>query len=102
MKKFLLSLFTIMFALPVMAVEIYNNGDESVNFYGSIRGYVGYGLDMNNPNHGQSTSSSSMLYSLQGNSRIGTDIKISNFTSKIELGFDEATLFGGTLVVRNL
>ncbi len=96
MKKFLLSLFTIMFALPVMAVEIYNNGDESVNFYGSIRGYVGYGLDMNNPNHGQSTSSSSMLYALQGNSRIGTDIKISNFTSKIELGFDEATFFGGT------
>lgn len=103
MKKFLLSLFTIMFALPVMAVEIYNNGDKSVNFYGSIRGYVGYGLDMNNPNQGQSTSSSSMLYALQGNSRIGTDIKISNFTSKIELGFDEATLFGGakTLGIRH-
>ena len=40
MKKVFLTLFAVLLAVPAFAVEVYNNGDNSVAIYGNFRGYV--------------------------------------------------------------
>ena len=102
MKKVFLTLFAVLLAVPAFAVEVYNNGDNSVAIYGNFRGYAGYGLsvagDTTSDMGGTSVTGTdgalghNMLYGLQGNSRIGTNIKVGNFTAQFELGANEPTL----------
>lgn len=105
MKKVLLTLLAVFMAVPAFAIEVYNNGDNSVAIYGHIRGYLGYGMGANGKKNymvdgtsqtGYPTDysmSHNMLYGLQKNTRIGTNIKIGNFSGQIELGANERTMY---------
>ena len=103
MKKVFLTLFAVLLAVPAFAVEVYNNGDNSVGIYGHVRGYMGYGMGMNGgstDNNGTVTTADpmfghKMFYGVQGNTRIGTNIKLGNFTAQFELGANEKTLVNG-------
>lgn len=105
MKKVFLTLFAVLLAVPAFAIEVYNNGDNSVAIYGNFRGYAGYGLsvagDQTMNMGGQSATGTdgvlghNMLYGLQGNSRLGTNVKLGNFTAQFELGANEKTLING-------
>ncbi len=102
MKKVFLTLFAALMAVPAFAIEIYNNGDNSVAIYGNFHGYAGYGLSVAGNSTTKIGGNSStgtdgllghnMLYGLQGNSRIGTNIKMGAFTAQFELGANEPTL----------
>ena len=100
MKKVLLTLFAALIAVPAFAVEVYNNGDNAVEIYGHIHGYVGYGMGMDGGSfelNGVKTTddpmySHNMLYGLQGNSRVGTRVKLGSFSGQFELGANEQTL----------
>lgn len=101
MKKVLLTLLAVFMAVPAFAIEVYNNGDNSVAIYGTVRGYLGYGMGTTSSEtynngvttKGDPTYNHNMLYGLQGNSRIGTNIKIGNFSGQIELGANERTMY---------
>ena len=105
MRKILLTLCAVLFAVPAFAVEVYNNGDNSVGIYGFAIGYAGYGLDVTGEangsvpvlgsSHEASSLNHNLMYGLQNNSRIGTNIKIGNFTAQFELGANEKTLVNG-------
>ena len=103
MKKVFLTLFAVLLAVPAFAIEVYNNGENSVGIYGHVRGYMGYGMGMNggssDTNGTVITSdprfSHNMMYGLQNNTRIGTNIKVGNFTAQFELGANEKTLVNG-------
>lgn len=95
MKKVLLTLVAVLMAVPAFAIEVYNNGeDTSVEIYGTIRGYVGYGHSATD-NGVTVPDNDNFLYGLQGNSRIGTKFKIGNFAGQVELGANENTLTFG-------
>ena len=113
MKKVFLTLFAVLLAVPAFAIEVYNNGDNSVDIYGNFRGYAGYGLSVagdNTQNIGGANTITNgsfghnMMYGLQNNSRIGTNIKVGNFTAQFELGANEKTLVtqatGDTIGIR--
>lgn len=91
MKKVLLTLIAVLMAVPAFAIEVYNNGENAVDIYGTLRGYIGYG-------HGVDgvfdTTDDNFLYGIQGNSRIGVRLKVGNFSGQVELGAVEATLYG--------
>ena len=104
MKKVFLTLFAVLLAVPAFAIEVYNNGENSVAIYGNFRGYMGYGLSATGDNtqnvFGTNTTvdgsfGHNMLYGLQNNSRLGTNIKIGNFTAQFELGANEKTFING-------
>lgn len=100
MKKVFLTLCAVLLAVPAFAVEVYNNGDNSVGIYGHVRGYMGYGMGMSGRSvdaNGIVTTADpmfghKMFYGVQGNTRIGTNIKLGNFTAQFELGANEKTL----------
>ena len=102
MRKILLTLFAVLFAVPAFAVEVYNNGENSVGIYGAVLGYMGYGLSATGETNGSvpvlgssntpSSLNHNMMYGLQNNTRVGTNIKIGNFTAQFELGANEQTL----------
>ena len=105
MKKVFLTLFAVLLAVPAFAIEVYNNGDNSVAIYGNFRGYAGYGLSAtgdNTQNIGSTNTITNgsfghnMMYGLQNNSRLGTNIKVGNFTAQFELGANEKTLINKT------
>ena len=106
MRKILLTLCAVLFAVPAFAIEVYNNGDNSVGIYGFVNGYMGYGLSATGETNGSvpvlgssheaSSLNHNLMYGLQNNSRIGTNIKIGNFTAQFELGANEKTLVNGT------
>ena len=104
MKKVFLTLFAVLLAVPAFAIEVYNNGENSVGIYGHVRGYMGYGMGMNGSSSDYNgtvttvdpTFGHKMFYGLQNNSRVGTNIKIGNFTAQFELGANEKTLVNGT------
>ena len=103
MKKVFLTLFAVLLAVPAFAIEVYNNGENSVGIYGHVRGYMGYGMDMNGGSSDYNgtvttvdpTFGHQMFYGVQGNTRIGTNIKLGNFTAQFELGANEKTLVNG-------
>ncbi len=105
MRKILLTLCAVLFAVPAFAVEVYNNGDNSVGIYGFAIGYAGYGLDVTGEangsvpvlgsSHEASSLNHNLMYGIQNNTRIGTNIKIGNFTAQFELGANEKTLVNG-------
>lgn len=104
MKKVFLTLFAVLLAVPAFAIEVYNNGENSVGIYGHVRGYMGYGMGMNGSSYDYNgtvttvdpTFGHQMFYGVQGNTRIGTNIKVGNFTAQFELGANEKTLVNGT------
>ena len=106
MKKVFLTLFAVLLAVPAFAIEVYNNGDNSVAIYGNFRGYMGYGMgvagDTTADMGGTSVTGTdgalghNMLYGLQNNSRLGTNVKVGSFTAQFELGANEKTLVNGT------
>lgn len=102
MKKVFLTLCAVLLAVPAFAVEVYNNGDNSVGIYGHVRGYMGYGYMTNSMSSNGVTATGypmdahQMFYGVQGNTRIGTNIKLGNFTAQFELGANEKTLVNGT------
>ena len=105
MRKILLTLCAVLFAVPAFAVEVYNNGENSVGIYGFAIGYAGYGLGVTGeanesiPVVGSTNTPSSLshnlMYGIQNNTRVGTNIKIGNFTAQFELGANEKTLVNG-------
>lgn len=104
MKKILLTLCAVLLAVPAFAIEVYNNGENSVGIYGFVNGYMGYGLssagDYTSNIAGVSTTTAgslghNMMYGIQNNTRIGTNIKIGNFSAQFELGANEKTLVNG-------
>lgn len=98
MKKVLLTLIAVLMAVPAFAIEVYNNGeDTSVDIYGTIRGYVGYGYSSVDGivNGDVNPDYDNFLYGLQGNSRIGTKFKVGNFSGQVEIGANEKTMYSG-------
>lgn len=98
MKKVLLTLIAVLMAVPAFAIEVYNNGeDTSVDIYGTIRGYVGYGHGSvdGTVNGDVNPDYDNFLYGLQNNSRIGTKFKVGNFAGQVELGANEKTMYSG-------
>lgn len=87
MKKVLLTLIAVLMAVPAFAIEVYNNGeDTSVDIYGTVRGYVGYGHAFN------ANENDNFLYGVQNNSRVGVKLKVGNFSGQVELGANEETV----------
>lgn len=87
MKKVLLTLIAVLMAVPAFAIEVYNNGeDTSVDIYGTVRGYVGYGHAFN------ANENDNFLYGVQNNSRVGVKLKVGNFSGQVELGANEQTV----------
>lgn len=91
MKKVLLTLIAVLMAVPAFAIEVYNNGENAVDIYGTLRGYIGYGHGVDGV---YDTTDDNFLYGIQGNSRIGVRLKVGNFSGQVELGAVEATLYG--------
>ena len=91
MKKVLLTLIAVLMAVPAFAIEVYNNGENAVDIYGTLRGYIGYGHGVGGVSD---TTDDNFLYGIQGNSRIGVRLKVGNFSGQVELGAVEATLYG--------
>lgn len=90
MKKVLLTLIAVLMAVPAFAIEVYNNGENAVDIYGTLRGYIGYGHGVDGVSD---TTDDNFLYGIQGNSRIGVRLKVGNFSGQVELGAVEATLY---------
>lgn len=91
MKKVLLTLIAVLMAVPAFAIEVYNNGENAVDIYGTLRGYIGYGHGVDGVSD---TTDDNFLYGIQGNSRIGVRLKVGNFSGQVELGAVEATFYG--------
>lgn len=91
MKKVLLTLIAVLMAVPAFAIEVYNNGENAVDIYGTLRGYIGYGHGVDGVSD---TTDDNFLYGIQGNSRIGVRLKVGNFSGQVELGAVEDTLYG--------
>lgn len=82
---------------PMSALEVLKDDDKSLEVYGSVRGYVGFGATMSgasatmggatqsttNPSYG------SAIYGLQSNSRLGVKAKVGNLEANAELGLNE-------------
>lgn len=93
MKKFLTILLILFAVTPAFAaINLYDNEDVSVSIYGTLRGYAGYGYS----DGSEAKSINNFIYGLQGNSRIGTNLKINNFTAKVELGANEKTMYSSS------
>lgn len=93
MKKIILVLLTFFTAAPLYAaIDLYNNEDTSISLYGTLRGYAGYGYSDGSENK----ANSNFIYGLQGNSRIGTKIKVGNFSAQVELGANEKTMYASS------
>lgn len=90
MKKVLLTLIAVLMAVPAFAIEVYNNGENAVDIYGTLRGYIGYGHGVDGVSD---TTDDNFLYGIQGNSRIGVRLKVGNFSGQVELGAVEKTLY---------
>ena len=98
MKKVLLTLIAVLMAVPAFAIEVYNNGENAVDIYGTLRGYIGYGHGVDGVSD---TTDDNFLYGIQGNSRIGVRLKVGNFSGQVELvelGALEATLYSSSTV----
>lgn len=98
MKKVLLTLFAVLMAVPAFAIEVYNNGnDTTVDLYGSIRGYIGYGWAENSATNAgvttTATAGDNMLFGLQNNSRVGVRFKVGQFSGNVEIGAQEPTVY---------
>lgn len=103
MKKVLISMVAAgAIVSSVSALEVYKEGDNVVNIFGTIRGVAGYGhsfnsiaSDQNNTKtHTNTITGSDILYGLQGNSRIGVDFKYNGFFGAALLALNEKTFQG--------
>ena len=81
---------------PMSALEVLKDDDKSLEVYGSVRGYVGFGGSASatdtfgfNPSSVAYGPYGSALYGLQGNSRLGVKAKVGNLEANAELGLSE-------------
>ena len=95
MKKSLTILTLLVATPPLFAMEVYKNGDNSVNVYGSIRGVMGF-VQRNNLDPKSPTNT---FFTMQPNSRIGTNVNYENAFATLELGLDAVK---GAVKVRHL
>ncbi|WP_407379443.1 hypothetical protein [Helicobacter sp.] len=88
---------------PMSALEVLKDDDKSLEVYGSVRGYVGFGgsasaTDTMNQGSIAATQAwgpyGSALYGLQGNSRLGVKAKVGNLSAAAELGYVEDSQYG--------
>ena len=98
MKKVLkitaISAFSISQAI---AIEVYNNDekDAKVEVYGSLRGYVGLGSNLNSSfdsNVDSANADTRGIFGLQSSSRLGVAAKIGKAKATIELGAAELAI----------
>ena len=88
MKKILVILFVLALSVPSFAaIAVVDNGDTKLSLYSSIR-LLGLYQNVNtNGSAPQAGSNNDLIYSIQGNSRLGLDFEIGNFSTKAELKF---------------
>ena len=88
MKKFLVILFVLALSVPSFAaIAVVDNGDTKLSLYSSIR-LLGLYQNVNtNGSAPQVGSNSDLIYSVQGNSRLGLDFAVGNFSTVAELKF---------------
>lgn len=89
-KIFLTALFIVISSSSAYAnISILNDGENQVDLYGTIRGYIGYGYSVDSA---KDIDNNDMLYGLQNNSRIGINFTTGSIFGRFELGAQEATL----------
>lgn len=103
MKKVLISMVAAGAMISsASAIEVYKEGDNTVNIFGTIRAVAGYGHVFRStaikseiaPFYGRSIIGSDIIFGLQSNSRIGIDFKYNGFFGAALIGANEATLYG--------
>lgn len=93
MKKVLISAVAAGAILSsVGAIEVYNEGGNTVDVYGQARAVIGYGQTWTTP---FSRQEGALLFGVQGNSWFGTKFKHSGFFGDVQIGANEATVQGG-------
>lgn len=94
MKKIVVSsALSALLVLPAMAFEVYNNDDVKVDVYGSIRGYVGYGMGPSDG--GGDKSKGGYLIGIQNNSTFGAKFQKDKFKATVEWGASEPGVDSG-------
>lgn len=89
-KIFIALLFIIISLNSAYAnIPLLNDEENQVDLYGTIRGYIGYGYNIDSA---KNINSSNMLYGLQNNSRIGINFITGRVFGRFELGAQEPTL----------
>lgn len=108
MRKIIFICLFLLFTSNVYAIEIYNKDDNTVDIYGDLRGYIGYGFSfqgryneqtsglINDEYFNDYTLTHMMSYGISSMSNAGVNIKIGQFKSKIEIGVNEETFFSRT------
>lgn len=92
-KKFLTTMVTASLTISSLgAIEIYREGDNLVDIYGTIRGVAGYGHTYT----GNTSTQSDILFGLQGNSRVGINFKYNGFIGGALVGANEKTFLNST------
>lgn len=107
MKKILISMVAAgAIVSSLSAIEVYKDGDNSVNVFGTVRGVAGYGYAFQSiDSHSNFSNTNDILFGLQGNSRIGLDFKYNGFFGAALVGLNEKTLLtspAGTPGLRQL
>ncbi len=77
------------------ALEIYRDSANNayVDIYGSLRGYLGYGNVQSNY---LGKLDDGLLFGIQGNSRVGIKAGYGDFTTQVEIGANETTVYGSS------
>ncbi len=70
-------------------IPLLNDEENQVDLYGTIRGYIGYGYNIDSA---KNINNSNMLYGLQNNSCIGINFATGRVFGRFELGAQEPTL----------
>ncbi|RDU62900.1 hypothetical protein [Helicobacter sp. MIT 14-3879] len=105
MKKILISAVAASAMMSSLsAIEVYKDGNNSVEVYGTLRNVLGYGHSFNSraeKNNGVSTSSreitgSDILFGIQGNSRVGMNFKYNGFIGGALIALNEKTFQNST------
>lgn len=82
-----------------LGMKIYDGDDKSLDFYGSVRGFVGGGATVGNADFsGTATQptagTGTYLVGLQNNTHVGFNFKSGNVSGKIEIGVREGGALG--------
>lgn len=85
----------------VLAIEVINKDDMSLDVYGQVRTYIGYGNVFNSQKNANGVTTNSVqnnnfFYGIQSNSRIGLRFKYQGFITNLELGALEPTRLSDT------
>lgn len=84
-----------------LGMKIYDGDDKSLDFYGSVRGFVGGGAAVGNADFSGTATQPTVgtgtyLVGLQNNTHVGFNFKSGNVSGKIEIGLRESGALGGS------